>query len=236
MTARDVGGLIEAYRGFLVSTGIPERLSKYTEPTHIRPQQGPPTPPLTGEEFIRLASAYRNAGPHDSPSIYAYVDGRRCPAISNLLEGPLSWESDPRAQCHSVLASVGGATIRLTDAQKMAKRVYCFSEALFREVRGAGEVHAFYSTPASGRAIPSHRDSGIQVIYQISGEKDWYFDRSDDTNTRLVAGDFLVIPLARMHRAETTGTYSLHLTIMVNPIPELAVTEVIVRGFSATGW
>lgn len=224
--------VLDEYRSVVQTSGIGQLATAVDQPLHI-PFLGKtlPTSPLSGEDFIRLACAYRQSRPNDSPSIYGYSEGKRHLRLEELLETFPIWSSDPTEGCHKVLSMLGGATIRLTDVHLMSRTAYAMRNAILDATSSTGETHAFYSTPRCGTAVPYHRDSGIQVIYQVTGEKRWFFDGGTDKTLLLRPGDFLIIPLARLHRAETEALYSIHLTVMLNPIAELAIMEVLTRGF-----
>jgi hypothetical protein len=220
-----------SYRECIDSSGIAAIVEKVQTPTHLpasgdfRLEQS-----ILGCEFMDLVYQFRDSHPKDSPSLFAFADGKRHHDFRKLLDAKPSWSDDPRTGCHLSLASLGGCTIRLTDVHKMSLKIAILRKVIFETMKGKGETHAFYSTPNCGNAVPYHRDSGIQIIYQVCGRKKWFFDEQHPL-IDLNAGDFLIIPLAYIHRAETTDEYSIHLTFMLNPIPELAAIEALTRGF-----
>lgn len=179
---------------------------------------------FTGQQFLDHARRLREDRTIGSPGVYVFSEGYLCRGASELLSHPLKWTSDPQAECHKFLAGHGKFTIRLTRIHELSERVDSLRSSVDAFCGGSSAVNAYYSPPGSGRAIPPHRDPGVQVIFQLDGEKLWHLPTEKRTLI-LTKGDILVLPLAMEHCAETVESYSLHLTMMVNPIPELRVLE-----------
>lgn len=130
--------------------------------------------------------------------------------------------------------------------------------SLVRAVRSTLTHHVVanaYLTPAGATALAPHYDTHDVFVLQIEGEKRWWIHAAPQETPLLgsfqpvipvdqcgpllfevvvKAGDLMYVPRGFVHRAETTGRHSLHMTLGVYPAQRLdlvtsAITALAMR-------
>lgn len=133
-----------------------------------------------------------------------------------------------------------GATIHVIGLERMSGSLRRLTDDLESEFGFPLHATAFL-TPQSADNVPAHEDPSDFLILQIGGEKRWRVwgpvqrtgassesRISDDRPSQLTseeplldvnlsAGDVLYVPTGFYHQAITSGRYSLHLTLVINP-------------------
>jgi hypothetical protein len=97
-----------------------------------------------------------------------------------------------------------------------------FVTDLQRELTHPVQANA-YLTPPSAAGLAPHADRHDVIVLQIDGEKSWWVDGLGEV--RLHRGDAMYVPLGVRHRAATSDTMSLHLTIGVIRVTRRDVVE-----------
>jgi len=183
---------------------------------------------LSGLDFINYADQLKYSQALDSPFLYVSTNGKRIQKTAYLFQKKHIWHDNPDKGVHKTLSEKFGLTLRLTDFHKLSNELDNLRKIIFEETSSSyGEAHTFYTTPNSGVAVPAHRDCGVQVIFQILGEKTWYFGKDEDETLVTKAGDLLIIPFAYWHRTQTYDNYSVHIAFMLDPLPEFVVMDLL---------
>jgi ribosomal protein L16 Arg81 hydroxylase len=135
-----------------------------------------------------------------------------------------------------------GDTLRLLRMENSWPAVATLVASLAEELNVKATVNA-YLTPANSQGLPAHFDYTDAFILQVEGAKDWFvyepgfqspletdYGRTIDAaahdesalvlreHTRLDTGDILYMPRGFYHKALTSDTCSLHLTVSLHPI------------------
>lgn len=215
------------FRSVLNSIELGRVVRQAKEPVLIRTAL-PAVGVMSGADFMRGVHDFRDKTILNEPGVFVFSKGKRIRNVGTVIGEGLNWADDPTKGCHSTLAPWGGLTFRLTNVHLFHNTVSDLRDAIMEVTSGMGGINAYYSTPHSGAAIPFHKDPGIQIIVQLKGKKIWYFDEKD-LGLCLEEGDILIIPLVMRHRAEAKEFYSLHLTMMLNPIPELRILDMLME-------
>lgn len=149
-----------------------------------------------------------------SPSIRLVQDGRPRPAsdwTSRLKLGGL--ELDDVADARKVTAAFrDGATVVLQGLHRTWPALVAYGRELEHELSHPVQINAYLTPPAS-RGLARHTDAHDVFVVQTAGAKRWWIDGLGDTTLR--PGDVAYVPAGTAHRAESTDTVSLHLTIGV---------------------
>jgi ribosomal protein L16 Arg81 hydroxylase len=135
-----------------------------------------------------------------------------------------------------------GDTLRLLKVDRFWAPIATLVASLADGLNVRAKVNA-YLTPANSQGLGAHFDYTDAFILQVEGAKDWFvyeqgypspleteYGRTiaagaPDENSlvlcqraRLEAGDLLYIPRGSYHKAMTSDTCSLHLTVSLHPI------------------
>jgi ribosomal protein L16 Arg81 hydroxylase len=135
-----------------------------------------------------------------------------------------------------------GDTLRLLNVEKFWPPVAALVASLAEELNVKAKVNA-YLTPANSQGLPAHFDYTDAFILQVAGAKEWFiyepgfllpleraYGRTIDPaapdenalvlreRTYLEMGDVLYIPRGFYHKAVTSETCSLHLTVSLHPV------------------
>lgn len=135
-----------------------------------------------------------------------------------------------------------GDTLRLLKLERSWPSIATLIASLAEGLNAKASVNA-YLTPASSQGFSAHFDYTDVFILQVEGTKDWFVyepgypapletdygrtmeaGASDESllvlreQARLEAGDLLYIPRGFYHKAITSDTCSLHLTVSLHPL------------------
>jgi hypothetical protein len=186
---------------------------------------------FSGEALVTgLRENCKNPVGGSRPYVLAFSRGKQVRNISRILPSKPVWSTDADHGCHSALARAGGFTFRVSNVGQLFPNVELLQKSMQNTCGEVGTVDAFYSTPRSASAIPSHRDPAIQAVFQVEGAKNWFFGNSG-CRMAMKPGDVLVIPFSHLHRAECISTYSIHLTLGINPDPFARLVEIMIDAF-----
>ena len=162
-----------------------------------------------GRRFARLLRRVGGTAGVDGPRVLPFRRRRWRPDLTG----------DVARRGWAGLRRLRALTIRLTHVHHDDAALAAFARAARRALRRRRVgINAYYSTPASGIAVPFHKDGGDLFVFQIDGRKIWSIRWRGRVRTHaLEAGDVLYVPEGVAHRAETPkDAYSLHLTLQAN--------------------
>ena len=120
-----------------------------------------------------------------------------------------------------------GATLVLQSLHRTVPAVGEFVTALQDEISHPVQANA-YLTPPGAAGLAEHADLHDVFALQLHGSKHWWVDGLGDVTVH--PGDVLYVPRGTRHRAATTETTSLHLTIGVIRVTYRQVIDRILRG------
>jgi hypothetical protein len=119
-----------------------------------------------------------------------------------------------------------GATLVLQSLHRTSPTVAAFVERLQAEISHPVQANG-YLTPPSAAGLAEHRDRHDVLALQIHGSKEWWVDGLGDVSVE--AGDVLYLPTGTRHRAKTSKSASLHLTIGIIPVTHRSVLRRILE-------
>jgi mannose-6-phosphate isomerase-like protein (cupin superfamily) len=123
-------------------------------------------------------------------------------------------------------AVADGATLVAQSLHRLLPSVARFVGALQQEIGHPVQANA-YLTPPTAAGLAAHADRHDVIALQLHGTKTWIVEGLGEVELR--RGDSLYVPLGTRHRASTSATTSLHLTLGIIRVTPRQVLERLLR-------